>query len=130
LPPPLLIQIVARQFLHPRSCLAAFAVPLCWEWERLSAPAEDPACTEGDIATVGGVFPAIRSRAHQRTLLVAAVAIGAAGLMAGVWQLMIADPSSLAGLVGGATMLAVGGWGLFRLETTRPSPTPEVKTSV
>jgi hypothetical protein len=63
-------------------------------------------------------------------LLVAAVAIGAAGLMAGVWQLMIADPSSLAGLIGGATMLAVGGWGLFRLETTRPSRTPEVKTSV
>jgi hypothetical protein len=31
--------------------------------------------------------------------------------MAGVWQLMIADPSSLAGLIGGATMLAVGGWG-------------------
>jgi hypothetical protein len=50
--------------------------------------------------------------------------------MAGVWQLMIADPSSLAGLIGGATMLAVGGWGLFRLETTRPSRTPEVKTSV
>ena len=61
------------------------------------------------------------SRSMQKSLLISAVAVGAAGLLSGFWLAAEGDLTSLAGLVGGAVTLAIGWSGLHRLSHSRPT---------
>lgn len=47
-----------------------------------------------------------------RAVLLASLAIGVCGILSGVWLASRADSSALAGLVGGAVMLAIAYVGL------------------
>ena len=54
----------------------------------------------------------IDMRAIQKGFSISAVVVGGVGLVAGIWQVGSAELAALASLVGGATTLAIGIYGL------------------
>lgn len=58
------------------------------------------------------------NRSAQRLLLIGALTIGTLGLLSGAWLVTRGDPSSLAGLIGGIVMFAIGWGGLRGLRLT------------
>jgi len=51
----------------------------------------------------------------QKALMIGAIAIGIVGILSGIWQASVGNPTSIAGLIGGAITLAIGCYGLYKI---------------
>lgn len=60
------------------------------------------------------------NRAFQKVALIGSTALGVLGILSGAWQAANGDMASVGGLVSGAVLLAIGGYGLRALKLGSP----------